>query len=344
MAFISVIMVGYNAEAYLHRALRCLLAQKYQDYEFVFVNNGSTDSTASIIESFHKNHPEICMKVGRVAVNDGLPNGRNVGLSLATGQYVMFHDVDDWMDTDCLEVLAHTACLNSPKRIIQQVRMVDETGKELEILRYPENASRWSKYMLQGDLFLREVITENGLYFEKEAFYDDFYFVCRFNSVTKNAWFINETYYNMCMHEHSLTHRVGANLGYYPSCLEKTFRALADIWGKLFDEYEKRLYEYSCIQMYYYLVFHSVEMTFLQKVSEYESLNKIMNTYYPLYLKNPNVKLCMPNGFRGHFKRNIWICNKAEKIDKVFHFPFIMILILFIYHIALRLRLYKYKA
>ena len=344
MAFISVIMVGYNAEAYLPRALRCILAQKFHDYELVFVNNGSTDSTADIIESFQKKHSDISITIGNVEVNDGLSNGRNVGLSLASGQYVMFHDVDDWMDKDCLEVLANTARLRNPKRIIQQVRIVDDAGKELELLSYPENASRWSKYMLQGDLFLREVITENGLLFAKEAFYDDFYFVCKFSSVTKNAWFINETYYNMCMHDHSLTHRVGANLGYYPSCLEKTFRALADIWCVFTDEHERTLYEYSCMQMYYYLVFHSVEMSFLQKKSEYKALNIIMNKYYPFYLKNTNVKLYAPNGFRGHFKRNIWICNKAEIIDKTINYPLVMSLILFIYHLALRLGLYKYKA
>ena len=343
MTFISVIMVGYNAEAYLPKALKCLLAQKYQDYELVFVNNGSTDSTGDIIEKFQKNHPEINIKIGNVEVNDGLSNGRNVGLSLASGQYVIFHDVDDWMDSNCLEILATTARISYPERIIQQVRFVNNVGKELELLRYPKNASRWSKYMLQGDLFLRKVITENGLHFAKDAFYDDFYFVCIFNSVTRNALFINKCYYNMCMHEHSLTHKVGADLGYYPSCLEKTFRALDGICKKLSDEHERILYEYSCIQMYYYLVFHSVEMTLSQKIDEYKMLKVIMNKYYPLYLNNCNVKLFKSNGFMGHFKRNIWICNKAEKVDKVLNFPLLMAFILFLYHLALRLGLYKYK-
>ena len=337
-------MVGYNAEIYLPTALEYLLKQSFRDFEFVFIDNGSTDSTAFLIKKFQEEHPEIDMKLGRIEINNGLPAGRNLGLSMAKGKYVLFHDVDDWMDLDCLEVLSCAARINGSERIIQQIRYVNDKGEELEQLTYTNDASRWSKYMLQGDLFLRKIIVNNGLSFAQNVFYDDFYFVCLFNSVSKKAHFINETHYNMRMHEHSLTHEVGARIGYYPSCLELTFQELTGICEKLTDEQEKALYEYSCIQMYYYLVFHSIDMSILQKVEEYKILNKIMVTYYPDYLNNRNVKLFSHNGFKGHFKRNIWICNKAERVDKVMRFPLVMSLILSLYHLALEFGLYKYKA
>ena len=344
MAFISVIMVGYNAAAYLPKALSCLLTQKYHDYEFIFIDNGSRDNTADIAKTFKESHPEIDMRLGYIEVNTGLPNGRNLGLSMASGRYVMFHDVDDWMDPDCLEVLAHTANLSHAERIIQQIRIVDNSGKELEQIRYPENASRWSKYYLQGDLFSREVITKKKLYFATDAFYDDFFFTSIFSSVSKSVIFINETHYNMCMHEHSLTHKVGVKIGHYASCLSTTFECTRGIGDIITEEHEKNLYEYSCIQFYYYLVFHSVEMKWFHKIAEYVELNRVMKKYYPSYLGNKNVKLYAPNGCKGHFKRNVWICIMAEKMDKLLRFPFVMAFVLILYHIALRFGLYKYKA
>ena len=337
-------MVAYNAEIYLNRALSHLLSQNFQDYELVFVDNGSTDSTAEIINRFHEEHPEIDMQLGKIIVNDGLPKGRNLGLSMAKGCYVMFHDVDDWMDADCLETIARAARLNCSERIIQQVRYVNDMGEEFEELCYPKDASRWLKNTLQGDLFLRDIITKNDLCFVKEAFYDDFFFVNLFNSVSKNAFFINETHYNMCMHDHSLTHKVDAIPGYYPSRLASTFDSMRGIMEKLIEPNEKILYEYNCLQIYYYHVFHCYRMPFHQKISEYKLLNQIMKKYYPLYLNNQNVKFYAPNGYEGHFKRNIWICTKAEKVDRLLHVSVIMILILMLYHFAILTRLYKYKA
>ena len=52
-------MVAYNAETYLHRSLSHLLSQNYCDYEFIFIDNGSTDGTSDIIKRFHNDHPEL---------------------------------------------------------------------------------------------------------------------------------------------------------------------------------------------------------------------------------------------------------------------------------------------
>ena len=341
MALISIVMVAYNAAVLLPKALRQISVQTFDDFEFVFVDNGSTDDTAKLFLEFCESFPHIHTQFSRIEVNDGLPNGRNRGLSMAGGNYVMFHDADDWMDEDCLEALGKVIETHKPQRIIQQVRFLDDTETELDQLTYPENASRWSKNSLQGDLFQRQIIEDNHLSFAKDAYYDDFYFTNLFNSVSQNAFFLHETHYNMLMHVHSMTHRYGARPGYFAPRLEKTFQAMRGIAEKLSTR-DSVLYEYNCIQRYYSDVFRGAGMSLKQKIHEYSVFKKIMEKYYPNYLANKNVKLRAPNGFEGHFKRNIWLCIRAEKVDRILHAPVIMDFILTVYHVAIKTGVYRY--
>lgn len=342
MALVSIVMVCYNAERYLSKALDGVGKQTFRDFELVFVNNGSTDNTKDIAESFFKDHPEIAVRQGEIKINNGLPDGRNMGLSLASGEYVMFHDADDWMDPDCLEALARVVQSHHPERIMQEIRFINDNGDVIDKLLYQEDTSRWTKNSLQGDLFLREVITREHLSFAREAYYDDFFFTNLFNSVADNVFFLREIHYNMLMHEYSMTHMYSSKKGYFTVRLAGTFEAMRGIADKLTDAREKMLYEYNCIQRYYSDVFRGVGLSLPDKIHEYKVFNSIVRRYYPDYLDNKNVKLKAPNSFSGHFKRNIWICVRAERIDRFLHIPVVMSMILMIYHVALKLGLYKY--
>ena len=64
--FISVIIICYNYEHLLPRTLNAIAAQKYRDFELVFVNNGCTDHSMDVFISFHNLHPEIPVKIVNV--------------------------------------------------------------------------------------------------------------------------------------------------------------------------------------------------------------------------------------------------------------------------------------
>lgn len=105
-ATVSVIVPVYNTEAELPRCLDSVLAQTHTELEVVCVNDGSTDSSPSILALYAARDPRVKI-VNRA--NGGLSAARNSGLDAVTGQYVMFVDSDDWIPADAVEKMLAAA-------------------------------------------------------------------------------------------------------------------------------------------------------------------------------------------------------------------------------------------
>lgn len=89
---ISVVMPVYNSEKYLSEAIESILNQTFSDFEFIIVNDGSTDSSLSIIESYMAKDDRIVL-ISRE--NKGLPASLNEGIAIAKGKYIARMDADD---------------------------------------------------------------------------------------------------------------------------------------------------------------------------------------------------------------------------------------------------------
>lgn len=102
---VSIIIPVYNVEDYLEECLQSAVNQTYKNIEIIIVNDGSTDSSQSIIECYKDNYPYIS------AINQsnlGLSCARNAGIKQAKGKYIYFLDSDDFIELetikDCLEL------------------------------------------------------------------------------------------------------------------------------------------------------------------------------------------------------------------------------------------------
>ena len=103
---VSVVMPMYNAAAYLRPAIDSVLGQTFRDYEFIIVDDGSTDSSPSIVREYAE--PRIVMVRQD---NQGVATALNRGLALARGEYIARQDADD---------VSHS------ERFSTQVRYLDE--------------------------------------------------------------------------------------------------------------------------------------------------------------------------------------------------------------------------
>jgi glycosyltransferase involved in cell wall biosynthesis len=104
---ISVLMPVYNGEKYLSEAIKSILNQTFTDFEFLFINDGSTDQSKIIIDSFHD--PRIVYIENEQ--NNGLIYSLNLGISLAKGKYIARMDADD---------------ISLPKRLEKQVNYLEQ--------------------------------------------------------------------------------------------------------------------------------------------------------------------------------------------------------------------------
>ena len=97
---ISVIMLTYNREALVARAIECVLGQTFTDFEFIIVDNGSTDQSGAIADQYAAKDKRIHV-IHKECGNIG--SGRNAGLDAADGEYIAFIDDDDWCEPDFLD-------------------------------------------------------------------------------------------------------------------------------------------------------------------------------------------------------------------------------------------------
>lgn len=106
---ISVIMAVYNGERYLCQAVESIIDQTFSDFEFIIVDDGSTDGTWDILTEYANRDQRIVLVSNKE--NIGLTKSLNKGLALAQGEYVARQDADD---------------VSLPKRFEKQVELLDK--------------------------------------------------------------------------------------------------------------------------------------------------------------------------------------------------------------------------
>jgi teichuronic acid biosynthesis glycosyltransferase TuaG len=95
---VSVIMPAFNAEPFIEEAIQSVIHQTYHDWELIIINDGSTDRTGEIVESF--NDPRIFYISKQ---NEGVSAARNMGLQRMRGEFVCFLDADDVLTSNSIK-------------------------------------------------------------------------------------------------------------------------------------------------------------------------------------------------------------------------------------------------
>lgn len=99
---VSIIIPIYNSEKYLHKCLDSVLNQSFRNFELILVNDGSKDNSAIICVDYEKRDNRI--KVIHKQ-NEGVSKARNIGISVSSGDYIVFIDSDDVVGKDYLKTL-----------------------------------------------------------------------------------------------------------------------------------------------------------------------------------------------------------------------------------------------
>lgn len=217
MAKVSVIIPVYNTGKYVERCLDSLMEQTIKDeIEIIVINDGSTDNSGEIVKKYIQKQENRQIIKYYEKENEGIAKTRNYGMEKATGEYILFVDSDDYIDTQLIEKLK--PYLEQQIELIKfKLQRVDETGKILEKVDGPifekKTGEEAFNEMYSQDILLdspcvylikKELFTKNNFQF-KQTYHEDFGLIPIILLVAKSVASVNEYLYNYVQVGNSIT-------------------------------------------------------------------------------------------------------------------------------------------
>lgn len=195
---VSVLMLTYNRETMVSRAIDSILAQTFSDFEFIIVDNGSADKSGAIAEEYAALDHRIRV-IHRPRGSIGA--GRNTALDAARGKYLTFIDDDDWVEPDFLEFLvrlleengADVAICGATGRVFDEKKVMTAEEALIELM--------WRKKYNMGfpTKLIRQELMEH-LRFPDTVKYDDIALMYRLLADCTCVAYHGQLKYNICRH------------------------------------------------------------------------------------------------------------------------------------------------
>lgn len=191
MVKFSIIIPVYNLEDYLYRCLESVLNQDYNDFEIILINDGSDDNSLNIIEEFKNQYSSKIKVISQV--NQGVSSARNKGLQEAEGEYIIFIDGDDYIDSNHLSNILEYIGKSKNSFILNSLFVetgettwvIPKASKNYDCSFYGTLMNILDNHRYQGFLFNKifsnSVIKSNELKFKENLYYaEDTEFVIRY--------------------------------------------------------------------------------------------------------------------------------------------------------------------
>ncbi|MDY4931576.1 MAG: glycosyltransferase [Alistipes shahii] len=221
MAKISIIIPIYNVEKYLCRCIDSVLAQTLKDIEIIMVDDGSPDNCPILCDEYAKKDRRIKVLHKK---NAGLGYARNSGLEVATGEYIIFIDSDDYVSQNMFDRLYSVATRDqadavfcglqrsfNEKNFLQKRDVTEETkmcGEQVKKLALDfvasaphDNIERHYEMSVWHSIYRRELLEKNNIRFlsEREIVSEDLPFQVDFFLAADRVTFIPDILYTYCV-------------------------------------------------------------------------------------------------------------------------------------------------
>lgn len=128
---LSVIVPLYNSEQYIGRCARSLFDQTQEGMEYIFVDDGSTDNSVSVLQSVIEEFPDLDVSIAHHTENKGLVEARRTGILAAKGKYLIFADSDDWVEKDMYGLMLEKAVEENADLVVCDFYYSFPEGKEI---------------------------------------------------------------------------------------------------------------------------------------------------------------------------------------------------------------------
>lgn len=259
---VSIIIPVYNAEKQLERCIESVLKQDYTDFELLLINDGSSDKSGDICERYATSDARI-----RVVhkENTGVSDSRNLGISMAKGEFLQFLDSDDWITPEATGLLVRGAeKFNCEMVIAEFYRVVGERlarkgdiqedivmDREEFAVHMMNNPADFYYGVLWNKLYRRDIIVDNALRMDKEiSWCEDFIFNMQYIRYVKKVYALQVPIYYYVRTKGSLVSQ-GMSISKTIQMKRTVFKCYKEFYKEVFNEED---YEKCKLRVYRFLI------------------------------------------------------------------------------------------
>ncbi len=303
---ISIIIPVYNVDRYLSKCIDSVILQKYENWELILVNDGSTDNSAKICDYYSSIDSRIVVVHKR---NEGPSKARNYALNISTGNYILFIDSDDWIDEDTLSnILMSEDEEIQPDivywgfRKIYDEKVVECIPKERGKCTDKNDIDNTLNYLFLSKesffgfsvnkLFKSSIIKKYNIHFKEDLrIREDELFTLEYCNNIQSIAIISKAFYNYRILKGSLSHKSTTYVNYDKLSKYLQRDIVDNSFPNFVDSFKNRIfdYRYNSIQ----------EMIKLKKGCSLEASRSLLEYYRKNTLTGNNI----PKWFRLLFSR-----------------------------------------
>lgn len=282
MIKVSIIVPVYNSEKYLKKCLNSLVNQTLKDIEIIIIDDGSTDNSKKIINSFKDSRINYFYQT-----NKGQANARNNGLKKVNGKYVMFIDSDDYVDINMCNELFSLAnshdydivvtdyYIESKNNTVDYVKILDNNNsKEITHREY-----MFSDNGPCNKIYKAKFLLDNKFKFPEGIIFEDYASIPTLSIYKPRCYYLNSAFLHYVHHNNS-TMRTDE----YKEKYENLFEATNILYNKMKDS--DCIQELEYLITYHFLYLGSLNFYKYEKYNQLDKISDFMKEKFPKYRKN----------------------------------------------------------
>lgn len=296
----SIVIPVYNVAEFLKECVDSAVNQTYQNIEIILVDDGSTDSSGTICDTYQRNYPDKVKVIHQK--NGGLSNARNTGLRNATGDFIYFLDSDDYIELDTIEFLSsvmsndpdldfvffdacsfeNNTCAPINKGYIRKYIYDKNSGPNIFYQLY---TNREFVTCVQFLYFKKEFLIKEDLWFYDGILHEDGLFTVYAYMKAKHTKHVGHEFYHRRFRKNSIMTRKPSSRnfhGYYTATVELL---------ELLKNYSNKSNEYEILQTYLTQKIQSIIQIYYQldRKNRVKSKNEFCNLCN-IVLNNGDIK------------------------------------------------------
>lgn len=283
---VSVIIPVYNAEKYLVKCLNNIVAQSLEDIEIIIIDDGSTDNSLNIIKKYCSKYENIKYKS---KTNEGQAIARNIGISMATGEFITFVDSDDYIDKEMLEKMYNNAIENNSDIVVCDYVEEYERKKIYKKSLYVLDEDLKKSFIVSvagpcSKIIKTEIFKRNNLKFLENNIYEDLAVIPVLAIYAKKITYCEEPLYHYVIRKNSTMQQQS-----YSEKLESIFNVMQELTSKFKNTTYKEELEFLYINHLLYAgIGRFIKYSNTEK--HIEKIRKTIKSKYPKWQQNKYYK------------------------------------------------------